>query len=175
MKKQLTTHMLKPRGFTLIELILYVSVVTIIVTALVPFAWNIIGSGTKSAVQQEVYSQARFVSERIKFEIRNANDINSVTDTSIDLNTDLDAKTVIDWSAGKIRISYGVSGNPPAVPLHSADTRVTTIKFTDNSSVDRKSKNISFSLTMDDNFTGVRQEYKVAPIRITGSAEVRSN
>src|SRR3989344_7372816 len=66
------------KGFTLIELILYMALVSIVLTAIVPFAWNIIGGGVKSSAQQEVFSQARFVSERIKYEIRNASGITSV-------------------------------------------------------------------------------------------------
>ena len=57
-------------GFTFIELILYVAIVTIILSALVPFAWSAIETGVKSAVKQEVNANARYLSERIKYEIR---------------------------------------------------------------------------------------------------------
>src|SRR3990167_11538866 len=65
-------------GFTLIELILYVALITIILSAIVPFAWNTVQTGVKSAVQQEVNANARYISERIKYEIRNSTGINSV-------------------------------------------------------------------------------------------------
>src|SRR6266571_3526280 len=74
------------RGFTLIELIIYIAIVAIILTSLIPFAWNVIEGGAKSATEQEVFANARYVSERIKYEIRNASGINSVSATSISLS-----------------------------------------------------------------------------------------
>src|SRR3990167_10720956 len=90
------------RGFTFIEIILYVSIVSIILVALVPFAWNVIGGSVKSSAEQEVNSQARFISERIKYEVRNADGINSVAAASISLDppgTSNDP-TIIDLSGG---------------------------------------------------------------------------
>ncbi len=80
-------YKLNNKGFTFIELILYVAIVAIMMTALIPFAWNAIEGGVKSATEQEVFSQARYVSERIKYEVRNASSINSVTATQISLAT----------------------------------------------------------------------------------------
>lgn len=73
------------RGFTFIELILYVSIVTIILTAVIPFAWAIITSRTKSSTEQEVFSQARYVSERLKYEIRNAYGIDPASSFGVNL------------------------------------------------------------------------------------------
>lgn len=169
-RKQLST----PNGFTFIELILYISIVTIMLTAIIPFAWNVIGGGVKSSVEQEVFSQARYVSERIKYEIRNANSINSVNSpvNTIDLNTPTNATTVIDLSSGKIRIKYG-AGTP--IPLNSQDTTASLLTFTNYTSADNKTKHIQFSFTMDDIGTSTRQEYQVPSVTIEGSAEIRSN
>jgi type II secretory pathway pseudopilin PulG len=163
-------------GFTLIELILYVSIVSIILMALIPFAWNIIGGSAKSGAQQEVFSQGRNVSERIKYEIRNANSITSVAATSIDLNTATNTVTVIDLSGGKMRIRYGAGGT--AVNLNSNDTVITcpsNICFTNYTTGDNKSKNIRYTFIVDDNFGSARQEYNVPAMTMEGSAEVRSN
>ena len=159
------------RGFTFIELILYVSIVTIMLTAIIPFAWNIIGSGAKSGTQQEVFSQARFVSERLKQEIRSANGINSVSATSISLNTPTDPTTVIDLLAGKVRIKYGAAS---VINLNSDGTNVTSLVFTNYTSADNKTKHIGFTLTITSNYSGSRQEYKET-VTLRGSAEVRSN
>lgn len=159
-------------GFTLIELILYVAIITIVMGALIPFAWSVIEGSAKSSVEQEVSSQARYVSERIKYEIRNANDINSISAQSIDLNTDTNATTVIDLSAGKVRIKYG-AGIP--VNINSNDTNVTNLTFTDYQSADAKTKHIQFSFTIDDNYAGSRQEYDAPAITVESSAELRSN
>jgi Tfp pilus assembly protein PilE len=161
-------------GFTLIEVILYVSLVTVLMSALIPFSWSVIGSSAKSSSQQDLFSQARFISERIKYEIRNANSINSVTATSIDLNTATNSSTVIayDSTNKKVTITYGLTGTP--VTLNANNTRVTGLTFTDNTSFGFETQNIQFSLTLDDALTSVRQEYSVPPVSIEGSAEVRT-
>ena len=161
-------------GFTFIELILYISIITIMLSALIPFAWSVIGSGVKSSAEQEVFSQARYVSERIKYEIRNANSINSVNSpiNTIDLNTSTNATTVIDLNSGKIRIKYGAG---TAIPLNSTDTAASLLTFTNYTSADNKTKHIQFTFTMGDAGTSTRQEYQVPAVNIDSSAEVRSN
>ncbi len=159
-------------GFTFIELILYVSIVTLMLTAIVPFGWNAIVSATKSSVQQEVYSQARFLSERLKYEIRNASGITSVGTNSISLtNFSPDTSTLIDLDSGKIRINKNGAG---AVNLNSDDTNVTSLTFTNYTSSDNKTKHIEFNFTISTSYTGARQEFKES-VTIQGSGEVRSN
>lgn len=163
----------RPNGFTLIELLLYVAIVSLVVSALIPFAWNVIEGGVKSTTEQEVFSNARFVSERIKSEIRNASGINSVAATSISLaefNSSVNP-TIIDLSGGKIRITQG-AGSP--VNLNSNDTTVSSLTFTNYTSADNKTKNIQFNLTMQSNFNQTRQEYQ-QNISVEGDGELRSN
>ena len=162
-------------GFTFIELILYISIVTLMLSAIIPFAWNIIGGGVKSSAEQEVSSQARYVSERIKWEIRDATDINSVSATSISLakpNLSLNP-TTIDLSTGKIRITQGPAGTP--YNLNSDDTTITSLTFINYSSSDNKTKHIQFTFTIDDAYGSLRQEYQVPQVTIESSAEVRNN
>lgn len=159
------------RGFTFIELILYISIVTIMLSAIIPFAWNIIGTRSKSSTEQEVFSQARYVSERIKYEIRNASDINSVSAGSINLNTLSDSSTVIDLSGGKVRVRYGTQD---PIPLNSNNTNVTTLEFVNYTSADQKTKHIGFVLTIEMAGSLQRQEFKEA-VTLGSSAEVRSN
>lgn len=166
--KQFNNH-----GFTFIELIIYISIVTIMLTAIIPFSWSLIGSSTKSSVEQEVFSQGRYISERLKYEIRNANSINSVNSpvNTIDLNTSTNATTVIDLSGGKIRIKYGAA---TPINLNSDDTNVTSLTFTNYTSADNKTKHIGFTLTVVSNFPSQRQEFQET-ITLRGSAELRSN
>lgn len=160
-------------GFTFIELILYISIVAIMLSAIIPFAWGVIGGGVKSSAEQEVFSQARYVSELIKYEIRRASGITSVDATSISLtNFPPDATTVISLSGGEMQINKNGAG---AVSLNSDDTTVTSLTFTDYTSVDNKTKHIQFSFTMDDADTSTRQEYQVPAVNIESSAELRSN
>lgn len=163
------------KGFTLIELILYIAIVTILLNALVPFAWNMIEGGVKSATGQEVFTQGQYVADRITFEIRNASDINSVSSTQISLATANPATnpTIISLNAGVINLKQG---SAPPIALNSANTTISSLNFTNYSSSDGNTKNIQFIFTIKANYSGAgtRQEYN-ASVQMEGSAEVRSN
>ena len=174
----------KQTGFTFIELILYVSIVTIMLTSIIPFAWSIIGSGVKSSTQQEVFSQARYVSERLKYEIRNATGID-VASSNFDVNlannssqklrlTEQSPVNTLDISvttAGQAQLD---PGNDVPYTINSTDTKVTDLTFTNYTSSDNKTKHIGFTLTIISNYSGSRQEFKET-VTLQSSAEVRSN
>lgn len=174
------------RGFTLLELVLYVGIVSIVLTSLVTYAWNVVGIGEKSATQQEIYSLARYLSERIKYEIRSANDINfGSSNFGINLAQTPGAKlslaksapndpTEIDVAGGLVRIRRG-SAVPTPVPLNSADTNVTDLTFTNYTSSDNKTKHVGFTLVVQSRYTGGRFEFKESAITIESSGELRSN
>ncbi|MDE2026298.1 MAG: type II secretion system protein [Patescibacteria group bacterium] len=161
-------------GFTYVEAILYVAIISIILTALIPFTWNIVEGGTKSATQQEVSSQARVISERIIYEIRNAVDITSVTVPTLTLcensaNCSLAAnQTVVTFTGSTITINQANAG---AVTLNSTNVKVTG-SFTNNSS-GSSTKNVTFTLTVTENTGSTRSEYTGSET-ISSSAEVRN-
>jgi len=160
-------------GFTLIELILYVALVTIVLSALVPFAWNMVQTGVKSAVAQEVNANARYISERIKYEIRSATGINSVTSSSISLSTSTAGTnpTIIDLTGGNIRIKQGADS---AVNLNSTNIVINNLTFTNYTSSDNKTKHIQFTMTIAASFAAARQEYQDSVV-VESSSEVRNN
>jgi prepilin-type N-terminal cleavage/methylation domain-containing protein len=163
------------KGFTLIELILYVALSSIFMTAAVLFAWDIVYGRIRSFVEQEVNQNMRLASKRIAYEIRNASAINS-TGTSLSLAMADSARnpTVIDISSGRIRIGYGSSGSCPASsPCFLTDNLVTAsgITFTDFSS-GTDSLNVRFTFTISK--TGGPDEFQETQT-YTSSAEVRSH
>lgn len=164
----------KQYGFTFVELILYMGLVSIFVTAAVIFGWNVILSGAKSNAQQELSQAMRFASERIGLEVRGASSINSLSATSLSLESPDSSRnpTVIDLDSGRIRIGWGVSGLCTAAspcPLTPADITVSSLTFTDLSQ--GGSQNIQFEFTGE--FTGDRSEFQ-ANQTITSSSELRS-
>lgn len=173
----------KNRGFTLLEIILYMALVSAMMASLLSFAWNIIGGSVKSTTQQEVYSQARYVSERIKLEIRNASSVNIAGSTFgaspgiLSLaeigpaNDPVKDPTIVTLSGGKITIKQGAGSS---VALNSSNTSVESLIFTNYSSPDSKTKHIGFSFTITDNFVSERHEYRES-INIQSSAEIRNN
>ena len=162
------------KGFTLIELLIYMSIVSIMLTALIPFAWNIIEGGAKSATEQEVFSNARTMSERIKYEIRNATAVNSISATQISLATpySFTNPTIISSTSGNLTIQQGAA---PAAALNSSNTNLSNLAFTNFTSADNKTKNIQFIFTLKASSSATtRQEFNESTT-IESDAEVRSN
>lgn len=174
-------------GFTFIELILYISIVTIMLTAIVPFGWNIISNGVKSSTQQEVFSQARYVSERLKYEIRSAAGINAAASNfGVNLADNPAQKLQLAEQSPVTTLDISVTandqvqldpGNDVAYTINSTDTKITDLTFTNFSSGDNKTKHVGFTLTVaskQSDVSGARHEFKET-ITLRGSAEVRSN
>ncbi len=143
------------KGFTLIEVVLYVTIIAIMMTALIPFMGSILINGARSQVSQEVTSNARFVSEKIKSEIRKATAITSAFGSTLVLG-----ETTFDLMNGKIRIN--------GVNLNSDDTTISNLVFTNLVT------GVKYSYTVSSNFGQSRKEYQ-SSIDIEGGAEMRSN
>lgn len=173
MKKELNLIRKTFEGFTLIELILYMAIVSVVTTSLISFGWNIINNGIKSTVDEEVYSNGRYIAEKIKYEIRNASGINTVNTTSISLSESnpADNPTVINLSSSRVTIKKGAAA---AVSLNSNDTAISNLVFTNYSSLDNKTKNIQFSFTIFYKANSVRGDYQ-SSANFEGDGEVRSN
>ena len=157
-------HQLSESGFTLIELILYIALVSIFVSGAILFAWDSIYGQVKSGVQQEVSHNLRLASNRIAYEIRNATGITTVSASSLELSTDEAERnpTIIDLNSGTLRIGYGVGGDcPTSAPcaLTSDTVTVTDLTFTDLSS-SPDSLNVEFSLTIEHTNLSNRVEWE---------------
>ena len=164
-------------GFTLVELILYIAIVSIFLTGVIMFTWDIIYGRVKSYVQEEVNQNLRYAAKRITYEIRNASAVNlPVTVTSISLASGNAARnpTTIDISGGRLRIGYGNSGPCPITSpcfLTSNKVDVTNLTFI-NLSSGSDSINIKFSLTLGS--VGQRREFQKSGT-YESSVELRSH
>lgn len=140
------------QGFTLIELILYVGIVSIVVTAAVTFAWNIIYSRVRSQIQVEVNQNMKLVANRIAYEIRTASDIATVSASTLSLENDDLARnpTEVSIASNKIMIGYGSAGDCPTTnpcELTSNNIVANSLTFTDLSSTNAKNVKFSFELS----------------------------
>lgn len=157
------------RGFTLIELILYIALVSMIFATLVPFAWNIINGGVKVGVEQEVYSQARFLSQRIKKEIRDASAVTVCNATSLTLTNPAAAlnPTTFTFGSSQVTITQGTQ-IPSPVRLHSIDTSVTAFNCTDYTGTN--TDNVQVNFTIESNYSSAtRKEYfESLVVQLTG-------
>lgn len=71
------------KGFTLLEAIIYIAIVSAILTVAIFFAWEIIGNQTKSMVITEVNQNSRYILERVGRDIRQGTAINSLTEDEL--------------------------------------------------------------------------------------------
>lgn len=165
------------KGFTLIELILYVALVSIFISGAILFAWDIIYGRVKSQVHQEVNQNLRLASKRIIYEVRNASDINSVGANDICLaSADSDRNPIkIYVGSGRLRIGWG-GGSSDCTGLTSDEiltsnlVSVSSLSFNDLSS--DESKNINFTITIDS--AEDRKEWERSQT-YSSSVELRSN
>jgi len=141
-------------GFTLIELLIYVGLVSIFLTAATSSLLDIVFGSVKSSVQQEVQENLRYATQRIQFEIRNADTINSSSSFGVNLAADstksLSLATPSPNNPTEFRVSGGIlqirQGGGSWIALTSTALEVTNLVFTKLS--DASSDNISFTVTV---------------------------
>ena len=133
------------RGFTLIELILYVALVAIFITSAVLFSLDLIYGREKSHQQQIVQQNVRIALGRITYEIERANDIQSVNSNQIVLDNGGGSTTTIELSGENVQITTGGQG---PYNLTSNQVSVDALNFGEFSSPTNDSKNINVSSSL---------------------------
>ena len=137
---------------------------------LVPFAWNIINISAKSSTQQEVYSAARYLSERMKKEIREASSVTACDATTLTLTNVDSSTTTFSFNSNQITITKSIL-IPSPVRLHSNNTSVTD--FTCTNYTGTNTDNVQINFTITDNINSTRQEY-IETINMQFAAETRN-
>jgi len=169
------------QGYTFIELLLYISIVTIFISGAVRFAWNIAYGQVKSDVQREVIQNLRLAIKRTVYEIRNASAINSLATNDICLaSTNSNYNPIRIYVANdRLRIGWGGGGNNCSSPtndevLTSNEVVVSNLTFTDFTSPASESINIGLNLTIEYSNQSGRREFEFNETYTT-SVELRSN
>lgn len=151
---KMAKHKMSKTGFTLIELLIYIALVTIFISGAILFVWDVIYGREKAYQQQVVEQSARATMARIAYEIRRAQDINSLSSTSIELENGAN-DTTISLSSGVVQITTEGAGS---YDLTSNQVTVTDLTFTDLSSSDEMTNDIAVSLTVRQAQAGVSEE-----------------
>lgn len=164
------------RGFTLIEMLLYIALVSGIATASVKFVTDVTAGRVKASVQENVMNRARFITQRIEREIRASSGITSLATNDLCL-TMVDAArnpTRIYLVSGVVRIGWGGScaTSTQTYDLNGTEVTVTGLNFTNLSS--GTSKNIKFAPVFTGSTITNRQEWQFTT-SMEGSSEIRSN
>ncbi|KPJ55096.1 hypothetical protein AMJ47_01050 [Parcubacteria bacterium DG_72] len=118
------------RAFTLIELIVYIAIVSVVLVLVTGFSFNILYGNIKAQAVRETQQNARFALEKITRSIRSGQDpsIFSVSDgilyqQGVALTTDQVRVTVLDFTSlnNSYRINIGVEYyNPDNRPEYRA-------------------------------------------------------
>jgi len=111
-------------GLTLVEVIIYIAIVSMILTVAIFFAWDIIGGQTKSYVITEVNQNSRFILNTIAKDMHEAIAIDSVSEDV--LSVDLISGTTITYTFDNelYTLSRQVNTDDPII-LHSDVIAVT--------------------------------------------------
>jgi prepilin-type N-terminal cleavage/methylation domain-containing protein len=161
------------KGFTLIELILYIALISIFMTGAVYFAWDVIYGREKVFQQQIVEQSANIALSRIGYEIRNATDIQSVSDTQLILDNDGSFTTIElnELSGDRLQITVGGLGPYFLTPNQ---VRVTNSNIFENlSSTGDDSKSVGVTLTVEQGQAAVPGQYE-ASVTLQSSIELKS-
>lgn len=151
-------------GFTLIELILYLAIISGIAVAFVYYSISITNTRAKTYVVQEVHANARTALDIISYRIKAANGVNSplngASGSSLSLAMADVAKnpTVFDLDINQVlRITEGLGSS---VPVTSDEVRVTSLTFTNLTSTSARG-NVRVQMTMgyDNPSGGVHYTY----------------
>jgi type II secretory pathway pseudopilin PulG len=162
-------------GFTLIELMIYLALVSGVLVAVTTFAWNIINSRTKAFAVQEVEQNSRLIMEKIVREVQQAHRIitpdtggssDSLTLTMRDGQRD---PVIFSWSDGHVYLS---AGQAEPLVLSSDQVIVTALRFQNLSTPDGRGRNIAIVLEVQHLNPARRQEWQ-AQETLTTAVELR--
>lgn len=140
------------RGFSLIELIVYITIVSILAFVFVSFTIDLVGNSQRSRVKQDVQQNARHALDRMLQEIRSASAVNVGSSTfnsdpgvlSLATSAPATDPTVFDVSGGVLRITQG-GGSPQA--LTDANLQVSSF-IVEDMSVNNRTSHIKITLTI---------------------------
>ncbi|NUM25493.1 MAG: type II secretion system protein [Candidatus Buchananbacteria bacterium] len=158
----------KQSGFTLIELILYLAIVSIILVSISYLMLDMLSGQTKNYTSQDINQQLRFISNIITKDIRAAQDITSISDDNLVLTMPGDDITLhFDTANSTLTRQVGFSN---LIILHDTSVKVTGV-FADQS-YDARTKNVAVTLRLEYDNPSNQPEYAASTTAIF-SAELR--
>jgi prepilin-type N-terminal cleavage/methylation domain-containing protein len=157
------------KGFTLIEIMVYVAIIGLVVITFVNFSLSVADAGSKAYVEQEVQANARLALDIFRQRVMAANGINIGTSIfgsdpgtlSLSMANGTINPTIFSLSSdnGSLQIAEGV-GSP--IALTSNRVKVTNLVFTNLTSPNNKRENIKIDLTLEYENTDSDIQYSYA-------------
>jgi len=153
------------KGFTLVEVLIYLAIIGITIASFVAFSMQISDSKIKNYVVEEVQANARVALDIMSQKIKSANGVNTVLSTfdvdpgelSLSMADGSKNPTVfdLDQNDGILQITQGTDD---PVSLTSDEVKITNLVFT-NVSSGGTYENIRIEMTVEFNNAGTDIEY----------------
>jgi len=160
-------------GFTLLELLVYIGIVVVVITAVTALTIDLLRGRAKATSLEVVNQNARLVLERMTTAIREANLVNRLDSVfgsspgrlSLEMPIVGQNPTVFDVVANELRITEGSGG--VATPLTSPDVEVASLTFTHLNQA--TSEGIQISLTVRRKNVSGAPEFTVVQTYVAGT------
>lgn len=174
-KKSFSFFNKKCKGLSLLEMLLYVTISSVILLSLSVFLGFFLSQRVKSQSMSDVNQQGLQIMQLVSQTIRNARSVDaplvgaSSTSLIISVSDPLLSPTIFDISNGVVRIKEG-SGN--YIPLTNSHIKISSLVFYNMSSTSSPDRIIRISFMVDHNNPSQRNEYSFSK-QFNGSATLR--
>lgn len=168
-------YILRKEGFTLIEILIYVAIFSVILFSMITFVFRVIEDRTKTIVDREVQQNTRFVLDRINETARNAIRIKvpspNATSTALVLKM---ADPVLDPTRFELKggVVWMKEGKRNARPLTTSQVTVTSLLFS-NVSYAGTPGAVKTDLSLEYRNTTGRIEYDKSLTVVSNSVSLR--
>lgn len=116
------------RGFTIVELLVYVAITTVAITVFAAFMADITKSASRSRVVKEVEQNAQFVMNKMAQDIRHAQAVASVSPNSLTLTLSPTLNVTYAYDATNYAVTYQENAGT-AMAISNTQVRVTSLTF----------------------------------------------
>lgn len=136
------------RGFTVVELILYMGILTILLTVLTEVFGSILDTQLESQAVSSVEQDARFILSRLTYDIMNAQSITTPINLGDQTQTLQLTKSGIDYTYSVAGGNFSLTDNFGTDQLNSFDSTISNLSFTRlGASSGKPTITIEFTLT----------------------------
>ncbi len=122
-----TVH--RKQGFTMVENLLYIAIVSFLLLGLAGLAWNAIEGGTRADLAEELSYNIKFAANSIRYEFKQAEQIINPApgETANNLTISVDGQEIaFDLNAGRLRM---IADGQEPVSVTTEDVTVSDLKF----------------------------------------------
>lgn len=162
----------KTKGFSLIEIIVYVAVFIILVTSLVSFVGSLNSARLKNKTDLEIQYQGKNIIRTITQTIRNSRSIDfpALSQSSDTLTVVSDGPATSTFSIDNGILVVTENGGPP-IPLHNNLVNIESVVFS-NLSKPSTPGTVHIEFTLSGATTSIQENYQ-SDINFWGSASIR--